>query len=157
MTWAPGVLSVIGGGGEGEGMVISAKANIPVDDPLNPVTNDTFVSVSPSKYDSSIDNEGLLLSHSQEDPSRIWLTKWEDVQGVNNAEDFETKLYNQSLWDEKSGSFESGATVRSVDTSQLNGEPTAAGVTNTVNGVRQWYYSTGDIPPSALRIIQRMQ
>ncbi len=123
------------------------------------IGRNNYVSISPSKYDSSIDSEGLLLQYSQERPRRIWLTTLDDVADVNDAEAFETILYKKSLWSAKSGSYESGATVRSVDTSMLAEKPIragGAGIANSTNGVRQWYL-TQDVPPSALKTIRRIQ
>ncbi len=120
--------------------------------------DDVFVNVSPSKYDVSIDSNGLSLKYSQEQQKRIWLTKLGDIKDIDIAAEFETILYKKSLWETKSGSFSSGATIREIDISQLEIKPirtAGQGMTNLTNGVRQWYIPKS-IPPSALKVIRRI-
>jgi hypothetical protein len=117
------------------------------------IADDAFVSVSPSKYDSSIDELGLLTSYGQESSKRIWFTKYGDIKNVTSATDFEKMLYRKSLWETKNGSFSSGATIREI--AHVD-NPVAAGVTNMTNGVRQWY-TTSNILPTNLRIIKQVR
>src|SRR5690606_12227088 len=115
--------------------------------------DDKFVVVSPSKYDTSINEFGLMTSYSQEKTKRIWFTKLTDISHIVNADDFETALYKQSLWEVKKGSFSNGATIREIMDVPMH---KAAGITNKINGVRQWYTTT-NIPPSSLRVINRIR
>jgi RHS repeat-associated protein len=115
---------------------------------------DSFVSVSPSEFDSSINKFGLLTSRAEELSKRIWLTKLKYIDDIADAREFESVLYNSplSIIKKEDEFFSSGATIRLVDV----GDAKPAGLTNMTNGVPQWFV-TRNIPASNLKIIKKVR
>jgi hypothetical protein len=112
------------------------------------ISDDAFVRFDPIRFDSAINRDGLLTEYSD---GRIWLTKYGYIKDIINPKDLESVLYRQDLWLEKLGSFSDGATLRVVNVSSA----TAAGVTNTITGVPQWFVSN-DIPNTLLQNVRRL-
>lgn len=111
------------------------------------IADDVFVRFDPVRLDAAIDSGGIQQRFF--DQGKVWLTKYGDIKNVHNAVDLEQVLYRQNLWPEVSGKFSQGATLRVV-----NGVDDAvpAGMTNMINGVRQWRV-TRDVLPTDLETI----
>jgi hypothetical protein len=109
-----------------------------------------FVRFDQTRFDSSINELGIQQRFFAD--GYIWLTKYGDVKNVDNAADLEEILYRQGLWRAMKGKFDSGVTLRIV---RNVADAVPAGLTNKVNGVRQWRTSR-DIPPMNLIIVKRI-
>lgn len=74
------------------------------------------------------------------------------MKHITSAAELERVLYRQNLWPEVHGKFSRGATLRVVRNAE---DAVAAGVTNRVNGVRQWRIRR-DVAPSDLEVLRRL-
>ena len=113
------------------------------------IADNAFVKFDPTKYDSSIDEMGLLTEFSKD--GRTWLTQFKYAKDIVNSQNLETILYRKDLWTDMAGRFADGATLRLVNISGA----TPAGVTNMTNGIPQWYV-TFDISSDVLQVIWRL-
>jgi hypothetical protein len=116
------------------------------------VADDAFVRIDATCWDESILKLGIQKRFFA-DKTRVWLTKFKDVNEVLEPTAFETILYRQNLWPEKLGIFKDGVTIRMVNNVD---DAVAAGITNMKNGVPQWRI-TRDIPPEDLILIKRLK
>ena len=112
------------------------------------ISDEAFVRFDPKWTTNSILENGIQSKYFSD--GKVWFTKYKYIKDIMDPKQLETILYNQKLWPNVTGKFDSGAVLYEMKNIK---DPILAGVTNKINGIPQWYIQ-GDIPRQDLEIVK---
>ena len=85
-----------------------------------------------------------------------FVTQWKYVKDVEDPTTFNTMLYKQSLWSDPAiaSKFNEGAYILKIESETL--PQYFSPFTNRINGVPQWIFEGGKIPPSQIDLLKKV-